>query len=149
MRAVVVDALAAVHAAGGEVKLVGPERLKVIAPNALPNNLVAQLRAAKPELLALLSSTAKAVTESELVDKQAASKAELIAPAQWFERVAPRTDGELGFAMPCAARRGRVEQRGGVVLHFCAECGAWGLFGYSVNQRGDQLGRWYCARHRP
>jgi hypothetical protein len=33
--------------------------------------------------------------------------------------------------------RGRVEDRGGVVLHFCTECGTWGSFGFGVNLRGD------------
>ena len=28
-------------------------------------------------------------------------------------------------------------------------CGAWGAFGYCVNLRADQLGRWYCGAHRP
>jgi hypothetical protein len=30
---------------------------------------------------------------------------------------------------PCAARRGRVEQRDCLFLHFCAACGAWELMG--------------------
>lgn len=78
-----------------------------------------------------------------------ATDAELIAPAPWFTRVAPPTEGEPPYQMPCVARRGRVEDRGGVVLHFCAECGAWGSFGYRVNLRSDRLGSWYCAKHRP
>lgn len=40
MTALAVDTLAAVRAAGGDVKLVGPERLKVIAPAPLPNYLL-------------------------------------------------------------------------------------------------------------
>ena len=56
---------------------------------------------------------------------------------------------EPGFCEPCVARRGRVEVRDGLFQHFCAECGAWGTFGYGVNLRADQLGRWYCGAHRP
>src|SRR5262245_39984713 len=78
-----------------------------------------------------------------------ATDADFIAHAPWFARVAPPTQGEPPYEMPCARRRGRVEDRGGVVLHFCTECGAWGSFGYGVNLRGDRLGYWYCARHRP
>ncbi len=75
--------------------------------------------------------------------------AELVAPLGWFERFAPPAAGRLRFDEPCPTRRGRVEERDGVLLHFCAECGAWGAFGYGVNLRARQLGRWYCAAHRP
>lgn len=75
--------------------------------------------------------------------------AEFIAPVPWFARVASPTEDEPPFEMPCAARRGRVEHRDGLVLHFCAECGAWGSFGYSVNVSGGRFGYWYCAKHRP
>jgi hypothetical protein len=63
MTALAVDALAAVRAAGGDVKLVSPKRLKVIAPAPLPDYLVDRLRTAKPELLALLSSITPPTTE--------------------------------------------------------------------------------------
>ena len=56
MTAPAVDALTAVRAAGGEVKLVSPHRLKLIAPRALPDHLIEQVRAAKPELLSLLQN---------------------------------------------------------------------------------------------
>ena len=56
MTALAVDALAAVRAAGGDVRLVGPYRLKLIAPTALPDNLIEQVRAAKPDLLKLLQN---------------------------------------------------------------------------------------------
>jgi hypothetical protein len=50
----------------------------------------------------------------------------------------------------CGARRGRVEARAnGAFLHYCVECGRWGGFGCGVNLRAGQLGRWYCADHRP
>ena len=29
-------------------------------------------------------------------------------------------------------RRGRVERREGLFLHFCIDCGAWGAYGYGV-----------------
>jgi hypothetical protein len=80
---------------------------------------------------------------------QDAAEAELLAPAPWFERAAAPAQGEPDYEQPCAARRGRVEQRDGVLLHFCAECGAWGAFGYGVSLFGGQAGRWYCAAHRP
>jgi hypothetical protein len=75
--------------------------------------------------------------------------AELVAPSPWFERVAPPFGGEPLFEKPFAARCGRVEARGGVFLHFCPECGAWGAYGYGVNLGAGRFGRWYCAAHRP
>jgi hypothetical protein len=50
---------------------------------------------------------------------------------------------------PCATRRGRVEEHGDVLLHFCVECGRFGPYGYGVRLRAGQLGRWYCREHRP
>ena len=75
-----------------------------------------------------------------------ATPTELLAPL--FKPVSP-PDDEPAYSEPCIARRGRVEARDGLFLHFCVECGAWGAFGYGVNLRADQLGRWYCAAHRP
>ncbi len=73
----------------------------------------------------------------------------LLAPLLWFERVAPPVEGEPLYEKPCIARRGKVEERDGVLLHFCTECGAWGAFGYGVGLRAGRAGRWYCATHRP
>jgi hypothetical protein len=75
-----------------------------------------------------------------------ANPTELLAPL--FKPVSP-PDDEPAYSEPCIARRGRVGSRGGLFLHFCVECGAWGAFGYDVNFRTDQLGHWYCAAHRP
>jgi hypothetical protein len=60
MTALAVDALAAVRAAGGDVRLVSPYRLKLIAPTALPDDLIERVRAAKPDLLHLLQNKAGA-----------------------------------------------------------------------------------------
>ncbi len=45
-----------VRAAGGTLQLIGPGRLKVIAPTPLAEDLLESLRAAKPELIAALSA---------------------------------------------------------------------------------------------
>jgi hypothetical protein len=58
-------------------------------------------------------------------------------------------EGEPGLGESCDARRGQVETRSGLFLHFCAQCGAWGAFGYGVNLRAGRLGTWYCLTHRP
>jgi hypothetical protein len=56
---------------------------------------------------------------------------------------------EPGLEEPCAARRGRVQEINGVLLHFCVECGRLGPFGYGVNLRAGRLGRGYCREHWP
>jgi hypothetical protein len=63
MTALAVDALAAVRAAGGRVRLVGPYRLKLIALTALPDDLIERIRAAKPDLLNLLQNRADAALD--------------------------------------------------------------------------------------
>jgi hypothetical protein len=90
-----------------------------------------------------------ALRPGTLESPSAPASAELIAPSSWFECVARPGEGEPGFEHPYAARRGRVEERDGVFVHFCAECGRWGAYGYGVNLRAGRLGHWYCAAHRP
>jgi hypothetical protein len=51
------------------------------------------------------------------------------------------------FEEPCPERRGLVERRGAVLLHFCVECGRWGAYGYGATL--SHPGRWYCRLHRP
>jgi hypothetical protein len=98
---------------------------------------------------ALASLAALAACDLDSHDSAAAPEAELIAPSPWFESVARPAEGEPGFELPCAARRGRVGDLDGVFVHFCAECGRWGVYGCGVNLRAGRLGRWYCAAHRP
>jgi len=70
-------------------------------------------------------------------------------PSPRFARCIIPVEGEPCLEMPCASRRGRVESRPvGLLLHFCAKCGAWGAFGYAVNLRAGRPGRWYCAECR-
>lgn len=48
----------------------------------------------------------------------------LLAPGFWFDRFGP--PGEPPFDQPYPSRRGLVERRGAVFLHFCNTCGALG-----------------------
>ena len=73
---------------------------------------------------------------------------QLVAPLSWFEQSTTPAEGEPGYDEPCLARRGRVETHGAILLHFCAECGAWGEYGHGVDFRAGKLGRWYCRVHR-
>jgi hypothetical protein len=56
---------------------------------------------------------------------------------------------EPGLEEPCEARRGRVEEKNGRLLHFCVDCGRFGPFGDGVELRAGRLGRWYCRQHWP
>jgi hypothetical protein len=114
------------EAAGDKLLIRGPKRAEPV---------VKLLAEHKAEVMAALADNAH---EAEL------------APSPWFERALPSAAGAPGLEQPRAARRGRVEELpDGLFLHFCAECGAWGAFGYGVNFRAGRLGRWYCAAHRP
>jgi hypothetical protein len=66
-------------------------------------------------------------------------------PRRWVEVVAGAK--EPSFEPPRPERRGLVERRGQLFLHFCTECGRWGAYGYGAT--GDNPGRWYCWLHRP
>ena len=73
----------------------------------------------------------------------------IVAPVDWFERVAAPLSSEPSLEHPWPPRRGRVEEQGGVLLHFCVVCGAWGAFGFDVDLRAGRRGRWFCRAHRP
>jgi hypothetical protein len=91
MTALAVDVLATVRAAGGDVRIVGPGRLKVVAPAPLPNDLVDRLRTVKPELLALLSGSSNLAAESwdEATEERAATiEYDGGAPRVWAEALA-------------------------------------------------------------
>jgi hypothetical protein len=91
MTALAADVLATVRAAGGDVRIVGPKRLRVIAPVPLPNDLVDRLRSVKPELLALLSgpptSAAEIWNEAE-EERSAIAEYDGGAPRAWAEALA-------------------------------------------------------------
>jgi hypothetical protein len=120
-----------------------------IAPSKAPNaSKVSPSESAKGETLGGLGTLGASNHETETLTSEPQS-AKLLAPSPWFARVASPGEGEPNFDAPCGARRGRVERREGLFLHFCMDCGAWGAYGYDVNLRAGQLGRWYCALHRP
>jgi hypothetical protein len=85
------DALATVRSAGGDVRIVGPERLKVTAPVPLPNELVDRLRTVKRELLALLSRpgpTAAEIWDEAEEERAAIAEYDGGAPRVWAEALA-------------------------------------------------------------
>jgi hypothetical protein len=73
--------------------------------------------------------------------------ATIIAPVNLVDRSVFSPD-EPTLAEPWPERRGRIERRGGALLHFCAVCGAWGTYGFGVSLRTSNSGKWFCAAHR-
>jgi hypothetical protein len=67
MTADAVNLLAEIRRSGGDVRLVGCDRLKLIAPKALLPELTDRVRAAKPMLLATLADTASQVSTAQRV----------------------------------------------------------------------------------
>jgi len=65
MTADVADLLAEIRRSGGDVRLIGCDRLKLVAPKALLPELTDRVRAAKPMLLAALADTALQVSTAQ------------------------------------------------------------------------------------
>ena len=141
------DLLGDLAVIGASIKPAGDRILLRAGASAIPAALVGRVREAKAELLVTLATRPTDRLPAE--EGGAAPDAEIVAPSAWFRRAASPGIGEQSFNEPCARRRDQAEYRDGVFLHFCAECGAWGAYGYGVNLRAGRLGRWYCAAHRP
>jgi hypothetical protein len=104
------DLLAAVRAAGGDLLAEG-DRLKVMAPQPLPVDLVERLRAAKPQLLAVLSPPAATWTDAE--DERAAIVQEGTgAPREWCEALARLDAGRPPGDVPVARWRAFIDDAG-------------------------------------
>jgi hypothetical protein len=141
MTVAAVDMLAALRAAGGDVKLTTPGRLKVVAPTRLPDELIEQLRAAKPDLLRLLRET-QPVDWTDLHDERAAiAEYDGGAPRAWAEALA-----RLDPASPPADISPRRW------LRFIDDCGRFLDAGWAA--RAAELGwgpfdLFGCNRERP
>ena len=147
MTAPAVDALTAVRAAGGEVKLVSPHRLKLIAPRALPDHLIEQVRAAKPELLNLLHKKTDATLRarpnwSELEEERAAIiEYDGGAPRTWAEALARLDPANPPADVPLA----RWQQ-------FIDDCGHFLDLGWANRAEAfgwEPLELFGCDRERP
>ena len=119
--------------AAGLALLVEGDSLHVDFVSDPPVDLIEEIRKHKPEVMAALSNVPL-------------KTAKVVAPARWFTG-AVGDCLEPSFEMPCSERRGLIERRGGVYLHFCVKCGRWGTYGFDAT--GERAGRWYCHLHRP
>jgi hypothetical protein len=133
----IAEAFKAARAAGIQLGIDG-DHLVLEAAVPPPPAVIDLLSRHKDEVLALIAAREYESNESKL-----------LTPWVQFKEVTQSAEDELGFEQPCAARRGRVEQSGRVLLHFCVECGRFGLWGFGVHLREGQVGRWYCYEHRP
>src|SRR5271166_3348965 len=120
------DAGLRVEVAGSKLLIRGPKRAEPV---------VQLLAEHKAEVIAVLAKPAY--------------EAGLLSPSPRFERVAVLAEDEPRLDMPCAGRRGRVQELDRAFLHFCCRCGRFAAFGHGVRLRGDQLGRCYCGENRP
>ena len=132
MNGAVAELLERCRAAGLALQVEG-DALHVDFESDPPFDLIEEIRQHKRAVMAVLSSGRF-------------ETAEVVAPARWIAGAAGNCL-EPSFEMPCPARRGLVERRGGVFLHFCVECGRWGTYGYGAT--GAKPGLWYCRMHRP
>jgi hypothetical protein len=73
------------------------------------------------------------------------AEGQVISPSRWAQPA--MAADEPSFEDPYPERRGLVERRGPMFVHFCIECGRWGAYGYGTSR--THPGRWYCRLHRP
>jgi hypothetical protein len=144
-----IDLLEDLAVIGARIESAGDRIILRAGATAIPAGLVGRIREAKAELLAMLAPDSVATDMFHPEEERVGPEAELVASSGRVQRVALPAEGEPDFNKRCVMRRGRVEQRDGVLLHFCTECGRWGGFGCGVDLRAGRLGRWYCAEHRP
>ena len=86
MTAGALDLLGAIRRQGGDVSLIAPDRLKVVAPATLLADFVEQARAVKSELVAALAATAPSPKPSDHINSPGAVEAR-----RWRERFTART----------------------------------------------------------
>jgi hypothetical protein len=86
MTAGALDLLGAIRRQGGDVSLIPPDRLKVVAPATLLADFVEQARAVKSELVAALAAMAPSPKPSDHINSPGAVEAR-----RWRERFTART----------------------------------------------------------
>jgi hypothetical protein len=119
------DLLATIRRHGGDVKVVAPDRLRVVAPPVLLPEFLEQVRAVKPELL-----TALAAAASTCKPVRQAQTAPALGPSWWRDLFTNRT-----FEW-CLGERDRER----------AKRLAWGdLENEWHHQHGKRWPAWQCA----
>jgi len=132
-----IHALKMAREAGVQVRLAGDD-LVLEAAKPPSESVIELLSREKAEVKALLAAMAYEREEGSLRKQSVISQSN-----------ASPVNREPEIDEPCAARRGRVEEMSGRLLHFCFDCGRFGPYGYGVRLRAGQLGQWFCSEHRP
>jgi hypothetical protein len=140
MTADVTHLLAEIRRSGGDVKLVGCNRLKLVAPKALLPELTDRVRAVKPMLLAALADTASQVSTAG---------GGVLSPRRNTATVQHRT---AWSSSDRAISDWRARYREGLAywsaLHPASEAAriAWGEIEHHWHvQHGERLPHWQCA----
>ena len=132
------------------------DRFRKIEPSRLPPAKPAKPAKATPisygdvqkpdNTLAALAALAEVPGQTRVFPEPA-----VIAPAEFSgaAKLAQPQD-EPPFDQPCPSRRGLIDRRASLFLHFCVVCGRWGAFGYGPPDLPVKTAeKWYCDEHRP
>ncbi|WP_130470281.1 hypothetical protein [Candidatus Magnetaquicoccus inordinatus] len=120
---------------GAKIIQSGRDRLTLRRAALVPDDLSAQVKAAKWAILRFLSG----VGEPELAPTT----------AQEFRNHFVLWPWNLHWDLPHPARRYlKPESHGGGFWHWCSDCGRWAVHGFGVDLQHGQLGEWRCGLHR-
>jgi hypothetical protein len=144
--------LAEIRRSGGDVRLVGCDRLKLVAPTALVPELAEKVRAAKAMLLAVLADTGRTANATQEGGGRAVNPRRNGATAQ-HSTAAPSS----GRAIPTPVADWRVRHREALAywsaFHPADEAAqlAWGELQIRWHRlHGEHLPQWQCAGcHEP
>jgi hypothetical protein len=139
--------LAEIHRSGGNLRLVGCDRLKLIAPKALLAELTDRVRAAKPMLLVLLADTASQVSTAQEGGGGVSDPRHNGATAQHSIFESPPDRAIATPAADCFARH-REALTYWSAFHAIGEAGrlAWGeVENHWHMQYGERAPHWQCA----
>jgi len=147
MAADAVNLLAEIRRSGGDVRLVGCDRLKLVAPTALLPELAERVRASKPMLLAALADTCRIASAAQEGGGGVLNPRRNSATPQ---RSTAKSSSDRAMPTPAAdwhARHSEALARWGA-LHPAEEAAglAWGeLVSRWHMQHGERVPHWQCV----
>ena len=146
MTADVANLLAEIRRSGGDVRLIGCDRLKLVAPTALLPELAERVRAAKPVLLATLAGASRKANPAQEggggvlnLRRNGATAQHLTADASWDRAVLAPLDWRV---------RHREALAYWSAFHPAGEAArlAWGKIENHWHMRhGERVPHWQCA----
>jgi hypothetical protein len=147
MTAEVANLLAEIRRSGGEVRLLGCDKLKLVAPAALLHELTERVRAAKPMLLAALAATGR---KPGVTLKGGGGVINPWRNGATAQHPTTKLSSDRGIAMPAAdwGTRYREALAYWSALHPAGKAGrlAWGEIENQWHMRnGERVPDWQCA----